>query len=56
MEPDVQIFLILFALKIIGMLVCSSKAKELNRNSGGWFFFGFVLPDDSIIINSLTKA
>ena len=38
------IFLILFVLRIIGAFVCSSKAKELNRSSGGWGFFGFISP------------
>ncbi len=31
-------------LRIIGVLVCVNKAKELNRDTGGWGFFGFVLP------------
>ena len=31
-------------LRIIGVLVCVNKAKELNRDTGGWGFFGFALP------------
>ncbi|SFJ32620.1 hypothetical protein [Olleya namhaensis] len=31
-------------LRVIGVLVCVNKAKELNRDTGGWGFFGFVLP------------
>lgn len=31
-------------LRIIGALVCSSKAKDLNRNSTGWGVFGFFMP------------
>ena len=38
------VFVILFVLRIVGATVCSSKAKELNRNSGGWGFFGFISP------------
>jgi hypothetical protein len=36
------------------MVVCSNKAKELNRSSGGWGFFGFVSPIIAMIwINCL---
>ena len=38
------VFLILFILRIVGAIVCSNKAKELNRSTGGWGFFGFVSP------------
>jgi hypothetical protein len=31
-------------LRIIGAIVCSSKASSLNRNAGGWGVFGFALP------------
>jgi hypothetical protein len=31
-------------LRIVGAIVCSSKASSLNRNAGGWGVFGFVLP------------
>lgn len=34
----------LLILRIIGAFVCSSKAKELNRSTGGWGFFGFLMP------------
>ncbi len=30
--------------RIIGVLVCVNRAKQLNRDSGGWGFFGFILP------------
>ena len=33
-----------FILRIIGAVVCSSKATELNRSSGGWGTFGFFMP------------
>jgi hypothetical protein len=38
--------LVIFSLllKIVGAIVCSSKAKELNRSTGGWGFFGFISP------------
>lgn len=41
-------------LRIVGVVVCSNKAKELNRNSSGWGFFGFISPIIAIIwINCL---
>jgi hypothetical protein len=36
--------ILLIVLRIIGVLVCSNKAGELNRSKGGWGFFGFVSP------------
>ena len=30
--------------RVIGVLVCVNKAKQLNRDQGGWGFFGFALP------------
>lgn len=42
MEAIVPILLIV--LRIVGVIVCSNKAGELNRNKGGWGFFGFVSP------------
>ncbi len=48
------VFLILFILRIVGAIVCSNKAKELNRSSVGWGFFGFVSPIIAMIwINCL---
>jgi len=45
MEDGKAVFMILsFVLRIIGAFVCSSKAKELNRSTGGWGFFGFISP------------
>ncbi|WP_452230063.1 hypothetical protein [Lacinutrix sp. MEBiC02404] len=38
------IVIIQLTLRIVGTLVCSNKAKELNRSTGGWGFFGFVMP------------
>lgn len=43
MEPGV-LLIIQLILRIVGAVVCSNKAKELNRSSGGWGFFGFVMP------------
>ncbi len=31
-------------LRIVGAVVCSNKAKELNRDTGGWGVFGFIMP------------
>lgn len=45
MEDGKAVFMILgLVLRIIGAFVCSSKAKELNRSTGGWGFFGFISP------------
>jgi hypothetical protein len=38
------IVIIQLGLRIIGLLVCVNKAKELNRSTGGWGFFGFASP------------
>ncbi len=38
------VVIIQLALRIVGTAVCVNKAKELNRNTGGWGFFGFVSP------------
>ena len=53
MEPGV-FFVVQLVLRIVGVIVCSNKAKELNRNSGGWGFFGFLSPIIAMIwINCL---
>jgi hypothetical protein len=41
-----QAILAIFSLllRFVGAAVCASKAKELNRSSGGWGFFGFFMP------------
>ena len=45
MEDGRAIFMIIgLALRIVGAVVCSNKAKELNRSTGGWGFFGFTSP------------
>ena len=31
-------------LRLVGIIVCVNKAKALNRNTGGWGFFGFCMP------------
>lgn len=31
-------------VRVIGVIVCVNKAKQLNRPTGGWGFFGFVSP------------
>jgi len=31
-------------LRLVGIIVCVNKAKELNRSQGGWGFFGFIMP------------
>lgn len=44
MEDQAVVVLIQFGLRIIGIVVCASKATKLNRSSFGWGFFGFVMP------------
>jgi hypothetical protein len=44
MESGAIIAIIQIILRIIGTVVCSNKAKELNRNTGGWGVFGFIMP------------
>jgi hypothetical protein len=31
-------------LRLVGIIVCVNKAKELNRSQTGWGFFGFFMP------------
>jgi len=38
------VVIIVLILRIVGIFVCVNKAKELNRSTGGWGFFGFVSP------------
>ncbi|OBX22200.1 MULTISPECIES: hypothetical protein [Bizionia] len=38
------VVIVILILRIVGVLVCVNKAKELNRSTGGWGFFGFVSP------------
>jgi len=50
MEDGRAIFMILvLVLRIVGAVVCSNKAKELNRSTSGWGFFGFISPIVAII-------
>lgn len=42
MDEGIVIFQLI--LRIVGTLVCVNKAKNLNRSTGGWGFFGFVSP------------
>jgi hypothetical protein len=45
MEDERATYMILgLMLRIFGAVVCSNKAKELNRSTGGWGFFGFISP------------
>lgn len=31
-------------IRLVGIIVCVNRAKELNRSQGGWGFFGFLIP------------
>lgn len=48
-------FLISIGLKIMGLFYCRDKAKELNRNIGGWATFGFLSPILAMIWISCMK-
>ena len=41
---DGLVAILILGIRIIGIFVCVNKAKELNRSTGGWGFFGFVSP------------
>tara|TARA_R110002050_G_scaffold204522_4_gene340185 strand:- start:112025 stop:112231 length:207 start_codon:yes stop_codon:yes gene_type:complete len=38
------VIIIQLILRVVGIIVCVNKAKDLNRSQGGWGFFGFVSP------------
>jgi hypothetical protein len=38
------LLIIQMILRLVGIIVCVNKAKELNRSQGGWGFFGFLMP------------
>jgi hypothetical protein len=42
-------FIISLIFRIFGAWYCSGKAEKLNRSTGGWGFFGFLLPLLAII-------
>jgi hypothetical protein len=42
MGPGVVIIFLI--LRIVGIFVCSAKAKELNRSTGTWGTLGFISP------------
>ena len=39
-----MLMLFYLVIRIVGAVVCTNKAKELNRSTGGWGFFGFCMP------------
>ena len=41
---DGGIVIVVLVLRVVGIVVCSKKAKELNRSTSGWGFFGFISP------------
>ncbi|MEY4875879.1 MAG: hypothetical protein RL708_1028 [Bacteroidota bacterium] len=40
----VFILLLYLILRIVGVSICATKAKELNRDYGSWGVFSFFLP------------
>lgn len=56
MEDGRAIIMLLgLVLRIVGAVVCSNKAKELNRSAGGWGFFGFISPIIAMILIQFMK-
>jgi hypothetical protein len=45
-SSDSAAFFLIFqlGLRVVGAIVCYNKAKQLNREPGGWGFFGFLIP------------
>ncbi|MFT5213131.1 MAG: hypothetical protein ACI9WV_000847 [Patiriisocius sp.] len=41
---DALVTIIIIGLRVVGVIVCSNKAGELNRSKGSWGFFGFISP------------
>lgn len=44
MEQNNSLYLLQFALRIVGVFVCYNQAKALNRSTGGWAVAGFFFP------------
>ncbi|WP_417334645.1 hypothetical protein [Halarcobacter sp.] len=44
MEDRGVLAIVFLCLRVLGIFVCASKAKELNRNQVGWGIFGFAMP------------
>jgi len=44
------LIIIQIVLKIVGAIVCTNKAGELNRSGLGWGIFGFSMPILAMII------
>lgn len=55
MDENAVITLVGFAIRIVGAIVCSNKAKDLNRNSTAWAFWGFFFPIIAMIWVHLLK-
>lgn len=43
-EGSPGLLILQLVLRIVGIIVCVNKAKELNRSETGWGFFGFLMP------------
>lgn len=48
MEEALPLILTL-VFRVVGAVVCYNKAEKLNRSTGGWTFFGIILPLIAII-------
>jgi len=42
--PNPGLIIIQLILRVVGVIVCVNKAKALNRDTGGWGIFGFLMP------------
>jgi len=52
-EPGILVGMMV--LRLVGIIVCVNKAKELNRSQEGWGIFGFLMPIVAIIWVSCLK-
>ena len=45
-SPESAGLLVIFqlVLRVVGAIVCRNKAKDLNRDTGGWGILGFFFP------------
>ena len=48
--------LLLLIFRIIAIVVCVNKAKELNRSSSNWGLFAFFMPLVALIVVHCVKS
>ena len=43
-SSNAGVLILVLIVRLVGIIVCVNKAKELNRSQGGWGLFGFFMP------------